>query len=170
MFMHPNNLLTCYKTEASGTYLDSMPPAYHTHECAELSFFQLSKGSSLSFLTRNLEVFCSYAFTYCIKSFSSRVFGTLWWGLCVMQQRSAGSRAGSRPHPRCCAPPPCAAGCRPWPVFALPPGFSLWPCSGVCSTALACRQWTRKQRESREAENQVLLCVVLFFWGNLFHL
>lgn len=76
--MHPNHsiceiansLLMCYETEALGSYLGYVPPTYHTHKWADLSLFQLSNESNISFLTRNLKVFYSYAFTYCIKSFS----------------------------------------------------------------------------------------------------
>ena len=62
--MHPNpsmceianSLLMYYKTEALGSYLDSVPPAYHTHKWADLSLFQLSNGSNMSFLIKNLKV------------------------------------------------------------------------------------------------------------------
>lgn len=36
-----NNLLMCYKMEVLGSYLDFVPPAYHTEKWADLSLFQL---------------------------------------------------------------------------------------------------------------------------------
>lgn len=76
--MHPNhstceitnNLLMCYKMEALGSYLDFVPPAYHTCEWADLSVFQLPNRSNISFLKKDLRVFYSHAFTAYIKSFS----------------------------------------------------------------------------------------------------
>lgn len=51
--MHPhhsmceiaNNLLMFHKMEALCSYLDFVPPAYHTQKWADLSLFQLPNGS-----------------------------------------------------------------------------------------------------------------------------
>lgn len=39
-----------YKVEALGSYLDFVPPAYHTQKWADLSLFQLPNGSDRSLL------------------------------------------------------------------------------------------------------------------------